>query len=577
MKKCLLALALAAGIPLAAAQSSWLYEQVSPQLYVRVPGQWQLLMADGARDPAPLLPHWQALRDKLAVLPGNMDGTLPDQKLLLDEWLAHNNGPLEIAFYLQGGSAQVLIGGQFTHGDDKRFAAFAQALARRLDADYQGDGKQGVLRHIGNKALQAAYRFDPQSGRHQWLLSDTLPENINWNSYLGDGDASLRAASAQMDSQGDGWLLWTRNNPMLLAAASGESDQWIKALQLLKLKSLSMGYGLAADGKPKWQGNAEITPGGLRDFFPTAPLPRDIAVYGTLQSVIAFTLPDAQGVQNILRIIEQGSGERQLYATMKNVWQRDLGIDVEVLFAGFGRQWMLIQDDFGQVAVMRKDDAWDKATAMLQSAGYVTIEETENNGIYHGKLSFAKLFSQDASAEELTRNPWFWLLFNTPNHFYYRDEGDYRFFAALPQPLLDRSRTKGGHTLGTLINGLDDTPVSLFALARMDQLARNHYYSRLSWLQYLADVADVSIDMTTFPSAQMLDLPEEGYLQAALIGDAENLRAQMVFEHGALDIFQQQGIYNSTVGVATMGVLAAIAIPAYQDYVERARQMQSEK
>lgn len=579
MKKALLALSLATAVHtplLHAAEAAWLYQEISPQAYVRLPQQWTLLLADGSRDQAALLPHWQAVQDKLALLPGQSKDLSAAQKTALDEFLRHNRGALEMALYVDEGAPLVLLGAQSDYEADKDFLVFVEAFAQANGAQHNGDGKAGVVTNLGKAGMQAAYRFDAATGRHQWLISDVLPQDIDFNKFFVGGDASLQAASAQIDPQGQGLLFWVRNNPILLNAASGD-NAWVKALQLLKLKSLSAGYGVAANGKPAWQLNAEIAPGGLRDFFPTQAMSRDIAVYGDLEAAYGFTVPDAQGMRQIVHVIEQGSGESNLYAQMKEAWQRDLKIDVDVLFDGLSGQWTVIYDAFGTVFAVRKQDGFDKLIALLQENGYLTLQEVGDSGVMHGRLSFMHLLNQDNDIkQEMEENPLLAAILQAPSHFYYREEGDYRLFASLPQPLQDRARTKGGQALGTFAGNMQATPTSLFALVQAEQLARRHYYSRLEWLQYLADIGGVEIDMASLPSAHMLDLPEKSYLSAAIVSDAENLRLQVGFEHSALDIFSQQGVYSSMTGIAVIGIISAIALPAYQDYVERAHEAQLE-
>lgn len=570
-KKLLLTLAIAGTVQAAEIQPAWLYQDISPEAYIRVPQQWTLLFANSARDPSAIQPHWQTVQDKLALLPGTDKNLTPHQKTVIDDILAHNIGAVEIAVYLaEGGVPHILIGAQMDYQDEQRFLTFAQALAASLELEQQGDGTQGRL-NAAHDDMHIAYRYDKNSGKHRWLASANLPENIDWTKYSGNPSESLLAAATQIDPQGLGFMAWVRNNPLMLHAATDNHGQWVKALQLFKTKSLSAGYAVDADGKPALQLNLEITPDGLRDFFPTQASAGDIAVHGNLESALAFTLPDSAGMQKILNILDRASGEQNSYARLKGKAQNTLGIDLDPLFNAFGTQWLILDDDFGKIYAIRKNQHWQSALDMLGKAGYLTLDHNDDSGITHARLSFAHLIAKHSTGSLDMAHPLWQAILRAPTHFYYQEEGDYLVIADLPQPLIDRKRTTGGNHIGAYWGSAQNSENNLLATLKIDHLARRHYYSRLQWLQYLADIANTDIDISSLPSAQMLNLPDKGYLNAQIQGDADNLRLKIMFENSALDAFQHQSIYGSAVGIATLGILSAIALPAYQDYVERAR------
>lgn len=576
-KHLLLSLALAGAVHAADIQGAWLHEHISPDLYLRVPHQWTLLLANGGKDPADLHTHWQAVQNKLALLPGSDPSLSPEEKAVLDTFFAHNSGAIEIAGYIhQSRQPQMLLAGQFAFRDDARFLEFVKTLAAALQLEHQGNGATGTLRKAGDP-MQIAYRYDAASGKHQWLFSEQIDGKDDFSPFIGTPGESLQAAAAQIDPQGMGFMVWARNNPILLRSASDEYSPWVKALQLLKMKSFSWGYGMDGDGRPALQFNMEIASGGLRDFFPMQPPITDIAVHGTLESAYAFTFPDSAAVQKILRIIEQGSGERDLYTQIKTQLRQSLNIDADLLFDALGTQWLVINDDFGQVYAIRKTEHWQKGLDMLVEAGLLTLTPDEKSGITHARLSFAQIYKAQTGADDTLQNPILRAILEIPTHFYYREEGDYYLIAELPQPLADRKRTTGGSRIGTHLGTIADTDNSFFGILTIDHLARRHYYSRLHWLQILADIAKTDIDIASLPSAQMLNLPENGQIHAQLMGDTDNIRLKLTFENSLLDPLQHGGIYNHTAAAFTVGILSAIALPAYQDYVERSKQAALER
>lgn len=574
MKKALiLACSLALGTFSAGhAQEAMLHQTARPEMYVRLPSQWALLLADGARDEAALRPYWKQVQEKLALLPGNLPELSAADKLLLDDFLTRINGGLELAFYLGKNGAVTVAGvSHYTFRDADEYFAWWQAAAEANDWTLTGNGEEGRITFSNGEAL--AYRFDADTGRVQALFAPQLPETPDWSPFAGEGDPSLQAAAAQMDPNGDGLLLWSRNNPLVLAGMSGERGRaWVKALQLLKLKSLALGYGVADDGRPRLRLNAEISPGGLRDFLPMAAPATDLAVHGELQSLYAFTLPNAAQTRKILRMVEQGSGsEENFYAGLQAALGSEWHIDSDLLLDALGTQWTVINDDFGTVFAAPRHERFDAAITMLEKAGFATLEELGDSGMRHLRLSFAPMFKKDAElAEKMEKNPVLQAIVSAPHHFYWQDEGDYRVFAALPQPLMDRKRSKSGRNAGSYLaqGGITAAENNAFAVASIKHLARKHYHARLYWLQYLADVAGVAIDMSKLPSPQMLNFPTIGHIGAAISGDAENLRAEIHFENSYLDLMHSSG-YNALTGIATFGILSAVALPAYQDYLLR--------
>lgn len=574
-KKLLLALALASSVHAQTQQAAWLYQDIAPAAYIRIPQTWTFLLAKGANDPAALHSHWTQVQSQLARLPGSGAQDDPAEKTLLDDLLIHNIAPLEIALYLgEGGNPQGLLAAQFDYRDNTRFLAFAQAIADALGGEHQGDGSQG---RITLNDRQIAYRYDAKTGKHWWLVGQQLPEKTDWPGDKPTPSASLVTASAQIDPQGQGFMIWLHNNPLLLSAASGEHSAITKALQLLKLKSLSGGYAIAADGKPTLQFNLEITPGGLRDFFPAQAPALDIAIHGDLESALAFTLPDNAGMQKILRILDQISGQQNSYANLKNKAQNTLNLDIEPLFNAFGTQWHILNDDFGQIYAIRKNEHWQTALDTLAQAGYLTLERNDDTGITHLRISLAQLIEEHLAKDDADlKHPLWQAILKAPTHIYYQEEGDHLIFADLPQPLIDRKRTTGGSHLGVHWSHAAQSDNNLLATLKIDHLARRHYYSRLQWLQYLADIAGTPIDIAALPSAQMLNLPEKSYLHAQIQSDPQNLRFKLIFENSILDPIHHQSLYNGATGIALLGILSAIALPAYDDYLERVNAAQHE-
>ena len=104
-----------------------------------------------------------------------------------------------------------------------------------------------------------------------------------------------------------------------------------------------------------------------------------------------------------------------------------------------------------------------------------------------------------------------------------------------------------------------------------NKLPRTIYHYLLQSAQTLSDVSSANIDLMMLPSAGQLKLPSDGALGWRLELGADRIAMQMSYDGSPLDAFGSHGM----AAVAVVGVLAAVAIPAYQDYTVRAQTQQA--
>ena len=100
------------------------------------------------------------------------------------------------------------------------------------------------------------------------------------------------------------------------------------------------------------------------------------------------------------------------------------------------------------------------------------------------------------------------------------------------------------------------------------ELTKYRHRRLLQGLQILSDLSSADIDLFTLPSAGELELPPDGALGWRLELGAERIAVQMSYDGTPLDLLGSQGGFAA---VAALGIVAAVAIPAYQDYTVRAR------
>lgn len=155
-------------------------------------------------------------------------------------------------------------------------------------------------------------------------------------------------------------------------------------------------------------------------------------------------------------------------------------------------------------------------------------------------------------------------------HLYMVREGKNLIVSTLPQVLIARDRNKTKATVSTWLNEQKvDISSSVFSLtADVDELPKKAYHLYLSGVQSFSDIAGVEPNLMSLPLAEDLGLADSGRAGLAIDTGENHLSLNLNYSQSPLDLFF--GGHTLTM-VAVMGVLAAVALPAYQDYTIRAK------
>jgi Tfp pilus assembly protein, major pilin PilA len=168
---------------------------------------------------------------------------------------------------------------------------------------------------------------------------------------------------------------------------------------------------------------------------------------------------------------------------------------------------------------------------------------------------------------------WATLVARFGTHLYWVEDGDFLIFAKVPQALADRASA----TLDTSLDAWLKTQswqgqANLLGFTTVSHDAQRHaYYSYLQLLQILGDLSGQPTDLTALPAAHTLQLPRRGVIGMSLGVTPDDLSFNMTYEQQPLEMLTGSSGNGSMTAVAAVAVMAAIAIPAYQDYIVRAQ------
>ena len=229
-----------------------------------------------------------------------------------------------------------------------------------------------------------------------------------------------------------------------------------------------------------------------------------------------------------------------------------------------------IFDEAGDyVAVRIRDRAlWDSIIdRMSQKLGRSPDERRISRNTYYHVALPNDIAQMDAA--ELEEAGWFVkLIGRMHDHVYWTSDDDYLYLASVPQVLIDRAAMRPRTDVGEWLaesQRIDARNAVISISGTSEKLPQRMYMVYIEILQALADLAEVEIDIWSMPTARQLHLPVKGTVGFTVNLGSPTLSAEFTFENNPFEVMGGLG------GVAAAGVLAAIAIPAYQDYTIRAQ------
>ena len=584
-------------------QPAWLRQHLPAQTvgYLRIPSPWGLLGAvpsgrplDAALAGEQHLKAVAALREAIAKDQVLADtGAAPLALALLSDLRA----PLEVAAVdplgMPSPGSLLLLSTQLEQRDTARLnARFAQLggvlrLDKPLDAKGDGSLASGDLLH-----------FDAASGRLFMLMTrpmangvtidrgklDALLVEVN-QSKPAEVVAKVAEQERQIDASGQGLFGWFSTHGVGGLAAGAMPAASVGTLPgefSSKTESIAFGWG-AVDGHGRLQLRVHAPQARALRYLAPQQFAPGFKVAGKPAWVVSMALPGAEQVKAFEDELtlnfgaERAAAYRKAMADMK----AKAGFELAEFSQWVGPELVGYEDDAGTYTAVRVRDRkalYARLQELSASKGWshqvLAVESAQVHSLrIPGGLGQRLGDSADHGAPR--EHALLALLDRIGSHVYWIEDGDYLIFGKLPQALADRAAARLDTSMDAWLKAQAHPGAqTLLGYASTSRNAqRQAYYGYLQMLQYLDDASGGTVDLSALPAAHTLDLPREGVIGASLDATPDDLVLGLTYEQNPLEMLTSGS--NGLVAVATAGVLAAVAIPAYQDYTLRSQVSQA--
>lgn len=573
----------------AIAGPAWLRERLPEHTvaYVRIPSPWGLASAPNGRALDVALAseaHTKLIADLRAGIAKDpllvQAGAAPALALLLDDL----TGPVEIAVVdgsdIANPASNVLLSAPLKFADVAALnARLAELKAPLLPQPLAADGK-GKL--TGNGFV----RFDAATQRLYCLfgMAASAPAlDLMIQQTAQTRAHPMHATEKDIDSSGQGLFYW-----MSLKGVTGMASAQIAAAKpgtalrdfLDKGQSIAGGWGTSG-ARGKLQVQLVAPQARLLSYFAPTDFKAAVKTAGRPDWALTMALPTAVQIATIEANLDAdfGPGTRETYVKGKEKMQAELGVDLVELLGMLGGSMVAFEDEAGLYSAIHMPDRtafYAKLDVLL--AKLKGTRETVTSGkatVNHLYLPGFNLTKPKQDGEEKTAaDAWLQLYARVGSHVYWVEEGDYLVFAEVPQALADRADAKLDGQLDTWLRqnqSYDPNATVLGITGKTRHAQRKVYYAYLGALQATADALGQKASISALPHAAGLKLPVEGATGLTLDATKDRVGISLTYEQNPAEVLFGSG---GLAAVATAGILAAVALPAYQDYVARSQATQ---
>jgi Tfp pilus assembly major pilin PilA len=463
---------------------------------------------------------------------------------------------------------------------DQLFAGLGRAGPVRMAAPLD---EQGIGELVG-LPIAAFVKFDPATGR-LLLLARTGLDRGGFERALGSLPADLKdhamyTLEQKIDASGQGMFAWVdaaRIVP-LLRMFEPNSAQALEQTGLGGLRAVALGFG-TADGKGRLSFVVDV--GDDRKARPFPVIANDVkaTAVGDPDAAILVSIPSQAEIARLESMLLGAlpAAVRSGWEQIKAKTEGAIGVKVEEFFTAIGPDVIFLFDEVGDYTAvrLRDPDLFDDLVRRIAAKTGSGPVEHKVGGTTFQHWPLPSIFSLAANADADSKSPEdkdiLTALGRMQNHLYWIRDGEYLYVAQSPQPLIDRERAGAKARVADWLTTKQhvDTATSLIAATgSVRKMPRRTYEMYLGILQGLADITEAKFDVWSMPTADQLALADEGAVGFSVNLGEPYLSLELTYENHPGEVFFGSGGIGA---IATAGILAAIAIPAYQDYTIRAQ------
>jgi hypothetical protein len=403
------------------------------------------------------------------------------------------------------------------------------------------------------------------------------------------GDHPMLDAEARIDAGKRGLLAWVdgeRAATLMRQPPQPGIDEKLERAGLQQADWLALGWGskepVVEDGRRKSRLKlvVEAPRTGIRSKLPAPGNAFDIDAAGDIDWAVSGALPDVETWRAIDSTIEAELADTLFGADSYETFidqaaPEYLGFSIEEAVRSLGPEVMVFSDDAGRFTAVRtgRPSDGDDIIERFHDDGPVVAHHTYTlDGRDYHASRIERPMAGSSTDEVVPELSWSWL-FQVPYRVYWVRDRDFVVMAATPQALMERERYHREASVADWLareqgQSLDNAILAMSA--SFEGGPELLYRQYLQMISHMGDAVGAEIDPFAFPTATEAGLPAEGTYGLQVDNGPDRFSIELTFEQTPADaaIFSPYGM------TATLGILAAIAVPQYQEYVERSEGVQ---
>ena len=556
----------------------WLRDQLPDQslVYMRVPNVLGLVSMPKGNVLDPALRSTANIETVEKIRQGLIDNVLGEIPALtearIDLFNEYIRSPIELSgIFIPAPTSLIAMTLDIDSNEafDAMLAEVGFALTAPLD-----ENNVGQIEGLG---MPVFVRFEATTGR---VLLQTGP-GANATAFAkaldameSSGPHPMRRMESRIDASGQGFFLWVNAEeamPMMQMFMPREQLQTLIDLGLEEVSAMGLGWGVA-NGKSRLSLVVDVPSEEQRGFIPYVKNDLSATSVGDPDALFQLWIPTIEEFERLESLFLEYASDSDAadWQDGKDLIEETVGVPIEDFLGSLGPELLIILDQAGDyLAIRLRDPAlWDSVLdriAATTGSGPVT-RQVDGQTYWHWSMpNEAALAEPDMLDSEMSLFISMWA--RQRDHLYWIREGDFLYVASIPQVLMDRNAMSERREIGEWLSEKQriDASEALFTLTGTSQkLPKRLYHFYVEVLQMISDVALAEMDVWSMPTAEQLGLPRDGALGLTINLGSPTVGVELTFENNPFEML------GGMSGVAVVGIVAAISIPAYVDYTTRA-------